>query len=99
MTRANTAELYADLLALPGIEPARPDANFVLYRLTDPSATGPETARRLYVEHNILIKDCASKSMPEADRYLRIAARTPEENRRLVKALSSVLSRELTAAT
>jgi threonine-phosphate decarboxylase len=53
----------------------------------------------VYVEHNILIKDCASKSMPEADRYLRIAARTPEENRRLVKALSSVLSLEPTAAT
>jgi histidinol-phosphate/aromatic aminotransferase/cobyric acid decarboxylase-like protein len=74
LTRANTAELYADLLALPGIEPVRPDANFVLCRLTHPSATGPETARRLYVEHNILIKDCASKSTPEADRYLRIAA-------------------------
>ena len=99
LTRAATAELYADLLALPGIEPVRPDANFVLCKLTDPWATGSGTARRLYVEHNILIKDCASKSMPEADRYLRIAARTPEENRRLVKALSSVLSRELTAAS
>ena len=99
LTRAHTAELYADLLTLPGIEPARPDANFVLCRVTGPSATGPETARRLYVEHRILIKDCANKSMPEADRYLRIAARTPEENRYLVKALSSVLPRELTAAT
>jgi histidinol-phosphate/aromatic aminotransferase/cobyric acid decarboxylase-like protein len=99
LIRADTAELYADLLALPGIEPVRPDANFVLCRLTDPSATGPETARRVYVEHNILIKDCASKSMPDANRYLRIAARTPEENRRMVKALSSVLSRELIAVT
>ena len=31
----------------------------------------------MYVEHNILVKDCAAKSMPEADRYLRIASRTP----------------------
>jgi threonine-phosphate decarboxylase len=44
-------------------------------------------ARRLYVEHGILIKDCASKSMPEAERYLRIASRTTDENRSLLDAL------------
>ena len=89
-TRAHAAGLFADLEALPGIEPVRPDANFILARLGDDRASGPEVARRLYVEHDILIKDCAAKSMPDADRYLRIASRTPEENRVLVEALAAV---------
>ncbi len=90
LTRTSCSELYTALLALPGIEPIEPDANFVLCKLTG-SATGPEIARRLYVEHNILIKDCAAKSMPESESYLRIASRTPDENRLLVQALASVL--------
>ena len=91
MTRAACYELYADLRSLAGIEPIEPDANFVLCRLVGSSVTGPEIARRLYVEHNILIKDCAAKSMPEADRYLRIASRTLDENHRLVQALAALL--------
>jgi len=91
LTRATCGELYADLLALPDIEPIEPDANFILCRLPGSSVTGPEIARRLYVEHNILIKDCAAKSMPDADRYLRIASRTAAENRRLVRALAACL--------
>ena len=91
LTRATCHQLYSDLLALSGVEPIESDANFVLCRLVDPSVTGPEFARRLYVEHNILVKDCAAKSMPEADRYLRIASRTPAENRLLVEALATLL--------
>ncbi|MCP5031572.1 MAG: aminotransferase class I/II-fold pyridoxal phosphate-dependent enzyme [Actinomycetia bacterium] len=91
LTRSSCAELYADLRALPGIEPVEPDANFVLCKLVGGSATGPQIARRMYVEHNILVKDCAAKSMPEADRYLRIASRTPEENHQLVRALAALL--------
>ncbi len=90
LTRAACQTLYADLLGLPGIEPIEPDANFILCKLTDPSAYGPEVARRLYVEHNILVKDCAAKSMPDADRYLRIASRTPVENRHLVQVLATL---------
>ncbi len=91
MTRAACYELYVDLRSLAGIEPIEPDANFVLCKLVGSSVTGPEIARRLYVEHNILIKDCAAKSMPEADRYLRIASRTLDENHRLVQALAALL--------
>ena len=57
---------------------------------TRPGTPGPWLARRLYVTHNLLIKDCASKSMPDADRFLRIASRTSEENRRLVEALATL---------
>ena len=98
-TRADCEGLYAGLLTLPGIEPIEPDANFILARLADDSASAPQVARRLYVEHNILIKDCASKSMPDADRYLRIASRSPAENRVLVAALALVLERREPAVT
>ena len=65
---------------MPGLQPLEPDANFVFCKITAPGVRAPELARRLYVRHGILIKDCASKSMPQADRFLRIASRTPEEN-------------------
>ena len=91
LTRTTCDELYTDLLAIAGVEPVEPDANFVLCKLVGSAASGPEIARSLYVEHNILVKDCAAKSMPEADRYLRIASRTSEENHRLVQALVALL--------
>jgi histidinol-phosphate/aromatic aminotransferase/cobyric acid decarboxylase-like protein len=72
------------------LAPLRPDANFVFCKITAPGLTGLELARRLYVEHNILIKDCSSKTMLDADRYVRIASRTQTENRRLVDALSEL---------
>ena len=90
LVRETTRELYEQLRELPGIEPLEPDANFVFCRITAPGVTGPELTRRLYVRHRLLIKDCASKSMPDADRFLRIASRTPEENRRLVEALGTL---------
>lgn len=91
ITRTTCQAFYEDLLALPGIEPIQSDANFILCKLVNPAITAPDVARRLYVEHNILIKDCAGKSMAEADSYLRIASRTPEENRQLVRALAELI--------
>ena len=89
LVRETTQDLYRALRELPGLDVVRPDANFVC-RITAPGLTGPALARKLYVQHGILIKDCASKSMPDADRYLRIASRTTAENRRLVDALSQL---------
>jgi histidinol-phosphate/aromatic aminotransferase/cobyric acid decarboxylase-like protein/choline kinase len=90
-TRLDCTSFYEDLLATDGIEPIKPDANFVLCKLSDPNASGLEITRKLYIEHNILIKDCAKKSMPEADRYLRIASRTQKENKKLIDALTMLL--------
>jgi histidinol-phosphate/aromatic aminotransferase/cobyric acid decarboxylase-like protein/NDP-sugar pyrophosphorylase family protein len=87
LVRDTCQNFYDDLLHVPGLAALQPDANFVFCKLTTAGLTGPAVARRLYVEHGILIKDCASKSMLEAERYLRIASRTMDENRRLVNAL------------
>ena len=91
LTRAASLDLFERLQALPGLRPIAPDANFVLCELQADSTDARGFARRLYVEHNILIKDCGAKSMPDANRYLRIAARTPAENRQLVDALRQLL--------
>ena len=90
ITRKTCQAFYADLLAVPGVEPIATDANFILCKLTSPAAYGPDIARRMFVEHNILVKDCATKSMPDADRYLRIASRTPVENQHLVQVLAEL---------
>ena len=90
VVRDTCQEFYEALCELPGLAPFRPDANFVFCKITAPGLTGLELARRLYVEHNILIKDCSSKTMPDADRYVRMASRTQTENRRLVDALSEL---------
>ena len=76
---------------LPGCTPSGPTRNFVFCKITASGLTGPALARALYVEHGILIKDCAAKTMPESDRYLRIASRTAAENRRLVAALAQLV--------
>nr|MDA3790044.1 histidinol-phosphate aminotransferase family protein [Desulfobacula sp.] len=59
--------------------------------LPDTGLNGPELTKRLFVEHNMYIKHCQGKTMPDADRYIRIAARTKEENFNLVDALKSLL--------
>lgn len=87
LVRETCQSFYHDLLTVPGLTALQPDANFVFCKITTAGLTGPAVARRLYVEHGILIKDCASKSMPEAERYLRIASRSKDENRRLLNAL------------
>ncbi len=69
----------------------RPDANFVFCRLPDGAPSGPEVTRALFVEHNILIKHCAGKTMPDSDRYLRIASRTGAENHKLAEALGAII--------
>lgn len=85
--RSDRDGLYEQLCAIPGMDVWEPDANFVFCRLPDASPTGPEVARRLFTEANILVKHCVGKSMPDSDRYLRLAVRTPAENAALVHAL------------
>lgn len=80
-------EFYQMLLDVPGIQPVQPDANFILFKLKHGGITGPDLVKRLFQSHNTLIKDCIGKSMQEGERYLRVASRTPSENRELVEAL------------
>jgi histidinol-phosphate/aromatic aminotransferase/cobyric acid decarboxylase-like protein len=92
--RADRGRLYKKLCAIHGMKVHKPDANFIFCRLPENAPTGPEVTRRLFIEHNIYIKDSAGKTQPDADRYIRIASRTEEENCRLVEALIKIISHE-----
>jgi threonine-phosphate decarboxylase len=56
--------------------------------------SAPEVTKKLFIDHNIYIKHCEGKTMPESDRYVRIASRTQPENLRLVEALGNILVSE-----
>lgn len=88
LTRRTCRDFYDELRVLPGLEPFEPDANFVFCKITAPGVSAAQLAREIYVDHRILIKDCAAKSMPHADAFLRIASRTQAENQRLVEVLA-----------
>jgi histidinol-phosphate/aromatic aminotransferase/cobyric acid decarboxylase-like protein/choline kinase len=91
LVRETYQNLYEQLCQVPGLEPLEPDANFVLCRISVPGILAAEVARKLYIDHNILIKDCTQNTMPEAARYLRIGSRTTSDNSRLVLALGRVM--------
>jgi len=69
----------------------KPDANFIFCRLPENALSGPEITKRLFIKHNMYIKDSHGKTQREADRYIRIASRTGKENCKLVDALIDVL--------
>jgi histidinol-phosphate/aromatic aminotransferase/cobyric acid decarboxylase-like protein/CTP:phosphocholine cytidylyltransferase-like protein len=88
---SDCAELCDDLGQISGMKVYKSEANFVLCRLPPTAPSGPEVAKRVFVEHNIFLKHCAQKPMPDGDRFLRIASRTSAENRLCVQSLARVL--------
>jgi histidinol-phosphate/aromatic aminotransferase/cobyric acid decarboxylase-like protein len=92
LVRADRDQFYLDLCAISGLRVYRPDANYIFCRLPDHAPDGPEVARRLFVERNIYIKHCQGKTMPESDRYIRIASRTQTENRIVAEAVAAIVS-------
>jgi histidinol-phosphate/aromatic aminotransferase/cobyric acid decarboxylase-like protein/choline kinase len=88
--REDTVELYRMLAEIPGGHAYEPQANFVFWRLPD-SITSDVLVSRLFAEHHMLIKDCSEKTMREGEHYVRVASRTPDENRALVSAIRSIV--------
>ncbi|MBW2185472.1 MAG: histidinol-phosphate aminotransferase family protein [Deltaproteobacteria bacterium] len=90
--RADRDLFYQDLCAISGLTVYRPEANYIFCRLPDHAPSGPEVARRLFVDHNIYIKHCQGKTMPASDRYIRIASRTQTENKVVADALATIVA-------
>jgi len=91
--KADRDYFYEQLQTIPGMTVYRPDANYIFCRLPDHAESGPQVTEALFIQHNIYIKHCQGKTMPESDRYLRIASRTKAENKRLVEALGDIIGR------
>ncbi|MEM9540988.1 MAG: threonine-phosphate decarboxylase CobD [Cyanobacteria bacterium P01_E01_bin.42] len=80
--------LSGNLAALPGLTPLPGAANFLLVKS---KYSCSQLQLQLLKREQILIRDCLS--FPElGDRYFRIAVRSPEENNRLIEALSSAIA-------
>ncbi|NPE28295.1 histidinol-phosphate aminotransferase family protein [Methanococcoides sp. SA1] len=94
--KADRDHFYKQLQTIPGMTVYPPDANYIFCRLPDHAASAPEITEKLFVTHNMYIKHCQGKTMPESDRYLRIASRTQTENSKLVEALRDVIGLENT---
>jgi histidinol-phosphate/aromatic aminotransferase/cobyric acid decarboxylase-like protein len=92
--RQDRDQFYQSLRSIEGLIAYKPAANYIFCRLPNHAPSGPEVARQLFVEHNMYIKHCQGKSMPESDRYMRIASRTPEENADIVAALRNLFTTE-----
>ena len=92
--RKDRDQLYEVLSVVNGMTVYKPDANFIFCRLPDQAQSAPEITRRLFVEHNMYVKHCQGKTLPESDRYLRIASRTQTENRNLVAALVDIIGKK-----
>ncbi len=84
-------KLYEDLKTFLGVTIYKPDANFIFCRLPDSGPSAIKVTKKLFIEHNMYIKHCQGKTLPDADRYIRIASRTKTENSNLVDALASIL--------
>jgi threonine-phosphate decarboxylase len=89
--KADRDVLYNKLCTFEGMTLFKPDANFIYCRLPDAALSGPEVTKRLFIEHNIYIKDSVGKTQPDATRYIRIASRTQKENDILIDALMDVM--------
>jgi len=89
--KADRDVFYNKLCAIKGMTVFKPDANYIYCRLPDEALSGPEVTKRLFIEHNIYIKDSVGKTQPDAGRYIRIASRTQEENNTLIDALMDVM--------
>lgn len=88
--RSDRKHLHKLLLGLSGFDVIASQTNYLFCKLPDHWPDGPAVTERLLREHGILIRNCAYQPMPEADRYVRIAARTAPENERLLHCLSSL---------
>jgi L-threonine-O-3-phosphate decarboxylase len=81
------SQLFQGLQSLPGLQPYKSAANFLLVRSEQPSSHLQE---KLLKQSRILIRDCLS--FPElGDRYFRVAVRTEADNQRLLEGLDAIL--------
>lgn len=69
---------YEKLSSIPGIKSFAPQSNFVFVRL-DNGMDGRMLKERLFLDSNILIKDCSNKTGLESGHYVRFSVRRKEE--------------------
>ena len=80
--------LSSSLEAIRGLKPFPSDSNFILVDIRD-FFIGSTELTEMMLKQGIIIRDCASFGLVD---HIRVAVRKRQENRKLIKALSSVIS-------
>ncbi len=82
-------EFFEELSKVPFLRVIPSQANYFLCEITD-RFTSRELAELLLTRHNILIKDCDTKTGLEGRNMIRVAVRDRKDNHALVEALNSL---------
>ena len=90
--REDRDKMYKELLTIPNLKVYYPQANFIFCKLPPETKDARLISKALFDKHNIFIKDCSGKSMPDANRYIRLSCRTPKENSELINCLKKVMA-------
>ena len=77
------------LSTIPFLRVIPSQANYFLCQVTE-HYSSRQLTEKLLNEHNILIKDCDTKTGLEGKNYVRIAIRNEQDNNRLIDALKSL---------
>ena len=80
---------FEDLKTVSYLRVIPSQANYFLCEVTD-KFTSHELAKVLLCKHNLLIKDCGTKSAFEGRNYIRLAVRDTADNKRLVEVLKTL---------
>ncbi|MDP3106071.1 MAG: threonine-phosphate decarboxylase CobD [Candidatus Methanoperedens sp.] len=80
--------LSSSLSAIRGLRPYQSDTNFILVDIRDFFISSAELTEMM-LKQGIIIRDCASFGLKD---HIRVAVRKRQENRKLIKALSKVIS-------
>ena len=81
--------LYECLSKIKGLHPFYPSANFILIRIGNGEITSSRIHNHL-IKDKIIIRDCTN-FVGLSDKYFRVAVRTRDENKRLLKALNLIM--------
>lgn len=82
-------QLYKELEMVPGLKPYKPAANYILIDIHNTGLTACQMEERL-LTHNVLIRNCENYPGLSTD-YVRTAVKLPEQNRKLVEAIKSIV--------
>ena len=93
--REDTDELFNQLSKINGLKVFTTESNFILCKILDSNLTADQLASWLLEKFNIYIKECSGKTMYQSELYFRVSSRTQQENKYLVNAISTCLSKAL----
>lgn len=80
---------YQQLADVQGIRPLKPSVNFILLDISGTAMSSTELTDVLS-RKGILVRDCANYPGLDGRSYIRVAVRTPEENKRFLTVLEEI---------